>query len=112
MECIFCQIAKKKIKADIIWEDKDVIAVYDIDPKAKVHALIFPKSHLGKSAHEKKVGLALKQIFSAIRIVAQRTGIDKTGFRVVTNHLKDAGQTVDHVHFHLLGGHSLGRMCD
>jgi len=112
MGCIFCQIAKGKIKSEIILKNDDIVAVRDISPKAKVHIVIFPKKHLAKSAYERKSNLVLKEVFDAIRSIAKKTGIDKTGFRIVTNHLSDAGQTINHVHFHLLGGQGLGRMCD
>lgn len=107
MECIFCQIVKGEIKAKIVFEDKDVMAIEDINPKAKYHILVFPKEHISNSIDDEKSDKELVPIFNAIRVVARKYGLEKSGYRVVTNHGEDAGQSVQHLHFHLLGGEKL-----
>jgi len=107
-ECIFCKIAKKEILAKIVYEDKDILAFDDIEPKVKVHVLIIPKRHIPSLvALKPKDKDLVGKIFLAAPKVAKEKGILKTGFRVLVNHGKDAGQTIDHLHFHLLGGEKL-----
>ena len=108
MDCIFCRIAKKEIPAKIVYEDKDILAFDDIKPKAKVHVVIIPKKHISSVADLKSEDRELvAQIFMAIRKIAKGKGILETGFRTLLNYGKDAGQTIDHLHFHLLGGEKL-----
>jgi histidine triad (HIT) family protein len=108
MVCLFCQIAKKEIPAKIVYEDKDLLAFDDIEPKAKVHVLIITKKHISsvldlKPEDKELVG----KIFLVVPKIAKEKGIVKTGFRILLNYGKDAGQTVEHIHFHLLGGEKL-----
>jgi histidine triad (HIT) family protein len=108
MDCIFCRIAKKEIPAKIVYEDKDVLAFDDIEPKAKVHVVIIPKKHISSVVDLKSEDRELvAQIFMAVRKIAEGKGILETGFRILLNYGKDAGQTIDHLHFHLLGGEKL-----
>lgn len=107
-ECIFCKIINKRIPSQILYEDDDVIAFKDIEPVAPVHVLILPKKHIASildlsDEDQKLVG----KIYMVIQKLAVDLGVDKTGFRVVTNCGEDAGQTVKHIHFHLLGGKKL-----
>jgi histidine triad (HIT) family protein len=108
MDCIFCKIAKKEIPARIVYEDNDLVAIYDIEPKAKVHILIITKKHIPSILELTKEDKELVgQIVLAAKEIAKKTGIAETGFRVLANYGKDAGQTVNHIHFHLLGGEKL-----
>lgn len=107
-ECIFCKIINKQIPSQILYEDDDVIAFKDIEPVAPVHVLVLPKKHISSlldlsDEDQKLVG----KIYMVIQKLAVDLGVDKTGFRVVTNCGEDAGQTVKHIHFHLLGGKKL-----
>ncbi len=109
--CIFCKIANKDIKADIIYEDKDTIAFGDINPKAPVHILVIPKKHIENIDEVQKEdnGLLGHMILVAQK-VARDKNISDTGYRLVFNVKKHAGQLVDHIHLHILGGKSLGTM--
>lgn len=106
VDCLFCKIIKKEIPADIVYEDKKVLAFKDIAPQAPVHILVIPKEH-AKNIYELKDFSLLPALFETIREVASQKGIDQTGFRVVLNNGREAGQAVDHLHFHLLGGRPL-----
>lgn len=106
--CIFCQIASRKIPAKIRFEDAQVVAFNDINPQAPVHILLIPKTHISttrqiKKEHQKIIGY----LISKAKDLAKETGIDKTGFRISVNTGVDSGQIVDHLHFHLLGGKKL-----
>ncbi|HET6455069.1 MAG TPA: histidine triad nucleotide-binding protein [Armatimonadota bacterium] len=106
--CIFCKIARHEIPSQIVFEDEDVVAFKDVKPVAPVHIVIIPKEHIsGVMAITEENGDILTKIFLAAKRLAQETGIDKTGFRVVVNHGREAGQSVFHLHFHLLGGRPL-----
>ncbi len=109
--CIFCKIVKKKVPAQIEYEDGEIIAFDDIAPKAPVHILIIPKIHLGtiNDLKNKDIELIGKMILVTQKL-AKAKGIDKTGFRLIFNSGKDSGQIVDHLHLHLLGGQSLKNM--
>lgn len=109
--CIFCKIINRKIPADIVYEDDDIVAFNDINPKAPVHILIIPKKHIESvddltPEDEKLVG---KMIYTAQRI-AREKGINKDGYRLVFNVRSHGGQVVEHIHLHLLGGQKLGSM--
>lgn len=107
-DCIFCKIINKEIPSQIVYEDDQVIAFNDINPLAPVHILIIPKKHIVNLAD---VTEADKDVLGHIHYVAsniaKEKGIDQTGFRIVSNHNKDAGQEVYHLHFHLVGGRGL-----
>lgn len=106
--CIFCKIARHEIPSQIVFEDEDVVAFKDVKPVAPVHIVIIPKEHIsGVMAITEENGDILTKIFLAAKKLAKETGIDKTGFRVVVNHGREAGQSVFHLHFHLLGGRPL-----
>lgn len=105
-DCIFCKIAKHSIPSTTVYEDEHVIAFKDLEPQAPVHVLIIPKKHLQNllafSEEDQKL---ISHIFlQAIPKIAESTGVLKNGFRLVANTGKDGGQTVEHLHFHLLGG--------
>jgi histidine triad (HIT) family protein len=107
-DCLFCKIIKKELPSDIVYEDDDVLAFRDIKPQAPVHVLIIPKRHIESLADltEQDKDAMGHVMFVASRL-ARDFGISK-GYRVVANCGKDAGQSVFHIHMHLLGGRSLG----
>ena len=105
-ECIFCKIINKEIPSSIVYEDDEVLAFKDINPQAPVHIIAIQKKHVSSVMETKKTIIA--DIFDAIQKIAKEQGIDKSGFRVITNCGKDAGQTVNHLHFHILAGANLG----
>lgn len=107
-DCIFCKIARHEISSQIVLEDEDVVAFKDLKPVAPVHILIIPKEHIsGVMAITEENGGILEKILLAGKKLASENGIDKTGFRMVVNHGREAGQSVFHLHFHLLGGRAL-----
>ena len=105
MNCLFCDIVEKKIPATIIYEDEDVIAFEDVAPRAPSHLLIIPKQHIAtlNDLDETQTHLAGKLLYTANKL-AKQLGHSQQGYRVVMNCQKDAGQTVFHMHLHLLGG--------
>lgn len=108
-DCLFCKIINKEIPSEIVYEDDFVLAFKDIEPQAPVHILIIPKNHI-KSANELNEGNAevVSKVFLAASKIAKQLGIDKNGYRIVNNCGTDGGQTVGHLHFHMLGGRNLG----
>ena len=110
MSCIFCMIANKEIPSTIIYENDDVICFHDLKPVAPVHVLIVPKKHyddiLDLSASEDGAK-TMEAILSAVSVVAGMTGVEE-GFRLINNCRAFGGQTVMHVHFHLIGGIRIG----
>ncbi len=109
MDCLFCKIVNGEIPNKTVYEDDRVLAFYDIDPKAPVHVLVIPKVHLsGAAAVTSDTAADVAHIFEVIPQIAKSLGL--TDFRVVTNNGPDAGQTVGHLHFHILGGRALGEM--
>ncbi|MEA3492799.1 MAG: histidine triad nucleotide-binding protein [Candidatus Margulisiibacteriota bacterium] len=106
MDCIFCKIVRKEIPAEIVFEDNKVLAFKDINPQAPHHILFIPKEHVTSVADLENI-IVISDLFAAMKQVAQTIGIDKSGYRIVVNHGKEAGQAVPHLHFHLLGGRPL-----
>jgi histidine triad (HIT) family protein len=105
MRCIFCDIAKKKKPANIIYEDEHALAFHDINPQAPIHVLIIPKKHISTSLDIKEEeSFLLGHLFKVTNKIARDKGIANRGFRLVINCNRDAGQTVFHMHIHLLGG--------
>ena len=107
--CLFCKIANGEIPTDKVYEDDKVLAFNDIDPQAPVHFLVIPKEHIKSAAEitEKNSGI-VAHIFEVIAKIAFEKGISEKGFRVVTNCGEDGGQTVGHLHFHVLAGRNIG----
>jgi len=106
--CLFCSIINGKIPAKIIYEDELLVVIEDIAPQAPHHYLLIPRQHIATTndlteAHRLLVG----QVFLVAAKLAKQFGIDEEGFRVVNNCMEGAGQTVWHLHFHLLGGRDL-----
>ncbi len=108
-DCLFCKIAAGEIPSDKIYEDDKVLAFNDIDPQAPVHFLVIPKEHIKSSAEiTADNSFIVAHIFEVIAKIAAQKGISENGFRVVTNCGKDGGQTVGHLHFHVLAGRNIG----
>lgn len=108
-DCIFCKIIKGEIPSTKVYEDDNVLAFKDINPAAPIHILVVPKQHIENvlEINEENKEIA-SNIFLAINKIAKQLGIDKNGFRVITNCGKDAGQEVMHLHFHILAGGKMG----
>lgn len=107
-DCLFCKIVKGEIPADIVYEDDHVVAFRDISPQAPTHVLVIPRRHVEylTDLTEEHAAL-LARIFAGINKVAEKEGINESGFRVVGNCKSDAQQTVFHIHFHVLGGRQM-----
>ncbi|MFQ5779604.1 MAG: histidine triad nucleotide-binding protein [Nitrospiria bacterium] len=104
-ECLFCRVIEKKIPSKIVYEDETAIAFEDINPQAPVHLLIIPKKHLsGLSALQPADQGAIAHLFSVVSKLAQKNAIVEGGYRTVINTGRGAGQSVFHLHIHLLGG--------
>ena len=109
MDCLFCKIVAGDIPSTKVYEDEQILAFRDIAPAAPVHVLFIPKAHFaGVREITADNAAVVAHIFSVIPQVAKELGI--TDYRVVSNNGADAGQTVHHLHFHLLGGATLGGM--
>lgn len=110
-DCLFCKIVKKEIPSDIVYEDSDVMAFLDIHPQAPTHVLIIPKKHLDFIADlsQDKDKILGKLVLVAGKLAKEKK-LDKNGYRLIFNQGAHAGQEVDHIHLHLLGGRPLGRM--
>lgn len=107
MDCIFCKIAAGEIPCKKLYEDEQVLAFYDIEPKAPVHFLVIPKEHIASvSAVTAENSAVVAHIFEVIAKLTAQLEL-KNGYRVVSNCGKDAGQTVQHLHFHVLAGRLL-----
>ena len=105
MDCVFCKIADGKIPSDVIYEDEDVIAFNDLDPQAPIHFLVIPKKHIESIASlEETDHKIVGHIFDVIKKIAKDKELNDKGYRVISNVGEDGGQTVPHLHFHVLGG--------
>ncbi|ADL07676.1 histidine triad nucleotide-binding protein [Thermosediminibacter oceani] len=105
MDCIFCKIVRKEVPAAVVYEDNDILAFKDINPQAPIHLLIIPKQHLTSIMDiDDSNGDIVKKILLVAKNLARKNNIDNKGFRLVVNTGNDGGQTVHHLHFHLLGG--------
>jgi histidine triad (HIT) family protein len=104
-DCPFCGIAAGNVDADVVHSGDNVVAFRDINPQAPVHILIIPKEHMesAQAIRDRNAGL-LAEIFQAAGHLAKAEGVDQSGWRLVTNVGEQAGQSVHHLHFHLLGG--------
>ncbi|MFN7983614.1 MAG: histidine triad nucleotide-binding protein [Vicinamibacterales bacterium] len=109
MSCLFCKIINREIPATVVYEDEHVLAFNDISPQAPTHVLFVPKRHVS-SLNEMQADDAelVGRLVHAAASLAKARGIDAAGYRTVFNTNRDAGQTVFHIHLHLLGGRSLG----
>lgn len=107
MDCLFCKIINGDIPSTKVYEDDSVLAFKDINPNAPVHVLVIPKMHIESAncIHEQNID-AVSKVLLAIPVVAKLCGLEN-GYRVITNVGEDGGQTVKHLHFHILGGEKL-----
>jgi len=105
-DCVFCKIIKGEIPSEIVYQDEKVVAFKDINPKAPVHILIVPREHIPTLNDLEDVELG-GHILQVARKLAKQTGIDTSGYRVINNCNREAGQVIFHIHFHLLGGRRL-----
>ena len=107
-DCLFCKIAAGEIPSDCLYQDELVYAFKDIAPQAPVHFLVIPKEHIADSAADitPENSAAIAHIFEIIAKIAKEQGLDN-GFRVITNSGEDGAQTINHIHFHILGGKKL-----
>jgi histidine triad (HIT) family protein len=107
-DCLFCRMVKGEIKPDVVYEDEDVLAFRDLNPQAPLHVLVIPKQHLATlndldAAHAALMG----KLFLAARQVAEDAGLAERGYRTVINCNAEAGQSVYHVHLHVLAGRAM-----
>lgn len=105
-ECIFCKVVSGETPARVVFENDAVIAFDDISPQAPVHTLVVPRGHHANLGDGLSAN-ALGELFAAVPHVAAAKGVAESGYRVIVNNGSDAGQTVDHVHVHVLGGRRL-----
>ena len=110
MDCIFCKIVDGSIPSNKVYEDDKMLAFHDIEPQAPVHVVMIPKAHTISSANDITADNSeiISYIFSKIPEIAKLLNLDS--YRIVNNCGPDAGQTVFHIHFHLMGGDKLGKM--
>lgn len=107
-DCLFCKIRDGEIQGDIVFENDDVLAFNDVNPQAPVHVLIIPKKHIS-TVNDMDAGdeVIMGKLFSVAKLIAAQQGVADDGYRLVVNCNEKAGQTVFHIHMHLLGGRSM-----
>ena len=108
MSCLFCRIVEGDIPATMVYQDQHLIVIEDLHPVAPLHLLLIPKKHIVNTLDllpedDQMVG----HLFRIASDLAKKRGFDESGFRIVTNSNADAGQSVFHIHFHLIGGRSM-----
>jgi histidine triad (HIT) family protein len=107
--CLFCKIATGAIPSKIVYQDDKVVAFEDINPQAPKHILLIPRQHIASMADlTLDDGLILAKLLTTAQKLAHDMGIDESGYRFLTNVGHDSGQSVFHLHFHLLGGRKFG----
>lgn len=108
-ECLFCAIIEDKARATVVHKDEKLVVIEDINPQAPTHLLIIPRKHIESVATiEPDDRELIGDLFLAAKKVAKERGVEKAGYRVVVNTNRGAGQSVFHLHLHVLGGRSLG----
>ncbi len=108
MDCIFCKIANGEIPSNKVYEDESVVAFHDIAPQTPVHVIVIPKQHIACAADITEENSAvIAHIFEVISLLAKELKLEN-GFRIINNCGEHGGQTVGHIHFHILGGKKLG----
>lgn len=108
-DCLFCKIIRKEISAKVLYEDDKVLVIDDINPQAPVHALVIPKSHITSLEDTTPSDASLiGKLLQTVKDQARIRKIDSSGYRTVINTGADGGQTVSHLHIHLLGGRAMG----
>lgn len=107
-ECVFCRIVEKKLSAKVVYEDDVSLAFEDVNPQAPVHVLVIPKRHIPTLLDVAEGdGMLFGHLVEVCRKIARDRGIAEKGFRIVTNCNPESGQTVYHIHVHLLGGRQM-----
>lgn len=108
-ECVFCRIVAGEIPASIVYEDDAVVAFRDVNPQAPVHVLVVPREHVASvdDLSEARTSLA-GRLLTSVPVIAAAAGGLEGGYRVIANTGPDAGQTVHHLHLHILGGRAMG----
>ncbi len=106
-DCLFCKIASGEVPSEIIYQDEDIVAFKDIAPQAPVHIVIIPVTHYDNILNIPAGNDIVSRIVTVVNRLAIKYGIAQTGFRLVNNCGEDGGQSVNHLHFHLLGGRSM-----
>ena len=110
-DCVFCKIVSREAEAEVVYEDKDVMAFKDIHPAAPVHLLVIPKKHISTHQELKEEDVSLVgKMHLVINELARTFEVSEDGYRVVANCGRHSGQIVYHLHFHLLGGRPLDSM--
>ena len=107
-DCIFCKIVNGDIPSTKVYEDESVIAFKDLNPQAPVHILVIPKKHYNNVLDVEENDNIISKIYLAINKIAKQEKFEERGFRVINNCGRDAGQTVMHMHFHIIAGKKLG----
>jgi len=104
-DCLFCKMVAGEIQPDIVFEDEDVLAFRDVDPQAPLHVLVIPKTHIATTNDltPESAGLVGKMVLAAKQVAADE-GVAESGYRMVLNCNPGAGQSVYHIHLHVLGG--------
>ncbi len=103
--CVFCKIAQKQIPADIVYEDKDIIAFHDMHPIAPVHILVIPKKHIARVTDiSEEDTMLMGQLIVAAKKIAEDLKIAKDGYKLLFRVGEHGGQEVEHIHLHLIGG--------
>ncbi|MBI4300976.1 MAG: histidine triad nucleotide-binding protein [Chloroflexi bacterium] len=109
MDCLFCQIIAGKIPGEVVYQDDEAVVLRDIAPQAPTHLVIMPRIHIPSLAELRLEHAPLvEHLMVVAHMMAQREGIAPRGYRVVINCGREAGQTIEHLHIHLLGGRPLG----
>ncbi len=107
-DCIFCKIIDKQIPSKIVYEDDLILAFHDLEPVAPHHILIIPKVHIDSINYiDENNSKYVQHIFLKTKEIAKKLGIDESGYRIICNCNDDGGQTVLHLHFHLVGGRQM-----
>lgn len=105
-DCVFCKIIAKELPSQVVYEDESVLAINDIHPQTPIHVVLILKKHIETMNDVTDFGIYGK-VFKAVSSITKQLGIQESGYRIVANCNKDGGQTIFHLHFHILGGQTL-----
>lgn len=108
-DCLFCKMVSGEIQPEIVYDDDDILAFRDVNPQAPVHILVIPKRHIATTNDlQPEDAVLVGKLFLAAKEIAIKEGIDERGYRSLINCNREAGQSVFHLHLHLLGGRAMG----
>lgn len=108
MSCIFCGIARGEIPAKMVYQDEQLVAIEDLNPAAPLHLLLIPRKHIVNTLDlQPEDDVLIGHVHRVAAMIARERGVAESGFRIVTNNNADAGQSVFHIHFHMLAGRCL-----